>query len=395
MRHGATIRRFTAPLAVLAVLLIVPAADAVSLARQCRQACGDEIAACVAAGGRQLACKRQTLRRCRREGLAVCQGPSAGGNVTPVTAPLRTPTSLKASARSAGEIDLSWNDTNSQEMGYLIERSLDSASGFVQIAAVGINAHFYKNFSLGQTTTYYYQVRAFGSTNPASGVTDAFSPYSNIFGAATPADMRAPSVPSQLNAWAVQPELEGLDGWRYGRPGIQRVSGERLPEAGAGAGHLDPGLGAAPLDDLFLCRLGRRWGWEPVEQKRQRERRDAHLSNDDDQHEHHVHYYDYPGPSDHHLDDHLHDDDHAPWGLQQPQRHPRGGRNLQRHDEWRQLAGGQLRQLGVLARDGLPMDPGGLGHSDDPDVRRRHELRHRPLPAQRDVRERDRGLVWL
>src|SRR5438034_7400 len=203
MRHGATIRRFTAPLAVLAVLLIVPAADAVSLARQCRQACGDEIAACVAAGGRQLACKRQTLRRCRREGLAVCQGPSAGGNVTPVTAPLRAPTSLKASARSAGEIDLSWNDTNSQEMGYLIERSLDSASGFVQIAAVGINAHFYKNFSLGQTTSYYYQVRAFGSTNPASGVTDAFSPYSNIFGAATPADMRAPSVPSQLNAWAV------------------------------------------------------------------------------------------------------------------------------------------------------------------------------------------------
>src|SRR5204862_3828074 len=56
MRHGGRTRRFTAPLAVLAVVLIVPAADAVSLARQCRQACGDEIAACVAAGGRHLAC---------------------------------------------------------------------------------------------------------------------------------------------------------------------------------------------------------------------------------------------------------------------------------------------------------------------------------------------------
>src|SRR5207245_10167512 len=88
MRHGAWIRRFTAPLAVLAVLLIAPAAYAVSLARQCRQACGDEIASCVAAGGRRPACKRQTLARCRREGLTVCEGLTAGGNATAVAAPL-------------------------------------------------------------------------------------------------------------------------------------------------------------------------------------------------------------------------------------------------------------------------------------------------------------------
>src|SRR5213080_3558321 len=202
MRQAAWNRRFTAPLAVLAVLLIAPAADAVSLARQCRQACGDEIASCVAAGGRRLACKRQTLRRCRSEGLAVCEGLSAGGNATAVTAPLRAPTSLKASARSAGEIDLSWNDANSQESGSLIERSLDPASGFVQIAAVGVNVHSYKYFGLSQTTAYYYRVRAFGSTDPASGVTDVFSPYSNIVSATTPADLRAPSTPSGLSAWA-------------------------------------------------------------------------------------------------------------------------------------------------------------------------------------------------
>src|SRR6058998_3626069 len=71
MRQAAWNRRFTTPLAVLAVLLLIaPAADAVSLARQCRQACGDEIASCVAAGGRRLAWKRQTLRRCRSEGHA-------------------------------------------------------------------------------------------------------------------------------------------------------------------------------------------------------------------------------------------------------------------------------------------------------------------------------------
>src|SRR5206468_8415785 len=74
MRQGAWNRRFTAPLAVLAVLLIAPAADAVSLARQCRQACGDEIASCVAGGGRRLACKRQMLRRCRTGGVGGCRG---------------------------------------------------------------------------------------------------------------------------------------------------------------------------------------------------------------------------------------------------------------------------------------------------------------------------------
>src|SRR5881392_1753644 len=203
MIQGARIRRFTAPLAVLAVLLIAPAADAASLARQCRQACGDEIASCVAAGGRRLACKRQTLRRCRSEGLTVCEGLSAGGNATAVTAPLRAPTSLKAAARSAGEIDLSWNDANSQESGSLIERSLDPASGFVQIAAVGVNVHSYKDFGLSQTTAYYYRVRAFGSTDPASGVTDSFSPYSNVASGTTPADKKAPSTPSSLRAWAV------------------------------------------------------------------------------------------------------------------------------------------------------------------------------------------------
>src|SRR6266446_5698946 len=198
MRQSGRIRRFRAPLALLAVLLIAPAAGAASLARQCRRACADEIAACVAAGGRRPACKRQTLRRCRTEGLALCQGADAGGNTTAPTGALLAPTQLAASSKSSAEIDLSWHDTNSQESGYLIERSLDPTSGFVQIAAVGMNVQSYKDLGLTWTTTYYYQVRAFGSTNPASGVTDAFSPYSSIASATTRADTRAPSTPSGL-----------------------------------------------------------------------------------------------------------------------------------------------------------------------------------------------------
>src|SRR6266581_5683396 len=78
MRQAGRIRGFRAPLALLAVLLLLaPAADAASLGRQCRRACADEIAACVAGGGRRLACKRQMLGRCRAEGLGACQGSGA------------------------------------------------------------------------------------------------------------------------------------------------------------------------------------------------------------------------------------------------------------------------------------------------------------------------------
>src|SRR5882724_4553150 len=210
MRQGGRIRRFRAPLALLAVLLLAPAADAASLARQCRHACAGEIAACVAAGGRRPACKRQTLRRCRTEGLALCQGADAGGNTTAPTGVLLAPTQLAATSKSSAEIDLSWRDTNSQESGYLIERSLDPASGFVQIAAVGVNAQSYKNLGLTQKTTYYYRVRAFGSTDPASGVTDLFSAYSSIAGATTAADTSSPSVPSGLKAWANGCDQVGL-----------------------------------------------------------------------------------------------------------------------------------------------------------------------------------------
>ena len=59
-------------LTVLATVHIVSSAEAVTVARLCRQACQDEIAACVASGGRPRACRKSTLARCR-EGLAVCQ----------------------------------------------------------------------------------------------------------------------------------------------------------------------------------------------------------------------------------------------------------------------------------------------------------------------------------
>src|SRR5437867_3549252 len=59
---------------LLTTFHVASSADAASVGRLCRTACRGEIAACVAAGGRSRPCRKRTLGRCEREGLAVCQG---------------------------------------------------------------------------------------------------------------------------------------------------------------------------------------------------------------------------------------------------------------------------------------------------------------------------------
>src|SRR5438552_16650249 len=75
MRQRPKTLGFTSLLTLLAALYLAAAADAASVARQCRKACGDEIAACVGAGRHPRACRRRVLGRCKREGVAAaCQG---------------------------------------------------------------------------------------------------------------------------------------------------------------------------------------------------------------------------------------------------------------------------------------------------------------------------------
>ena len=65
-----------------------PDATALSRRKECRLACGVAIDACVAQGGKRRRCKRQTLRRCRQEGVATC------GVTTTTTTPGGTTTTL-------------------------------------------------------------------------------------------------------------------------------------------------------------------------------------------------------------------------------------------------------------------------------------------------------------
>ena len=71
MRQSAKALTFVLLLTLLVALHVATSAEAASLSRQCRKACGDGIAACVAAGGHPRACRKDVLGRCKREGVAV------------------------------------------------------------------------------------------------------------------------------------------------------------------------------------------------------------------------------------------------------------------------------------------------------------------------------------
>src|SRR5438876_1002645 len=74
-------------LTLLAALHLTTSAQAASPSRQCRKACRNQIAACVGAGGHPRACRRDVLGRCKREGVAACQGeaPALAGSCSSPT----------------------------------------------------------------------------------------------------------------------------------------------------------------------------------------------------------------------------------------------------------------------------------------------------------------------
>jgi hypothetical protein len=108
--------------------------------------------------------------------------------------PPAAPTGLSANAAACDQIDLAWTDNADNESGFRIERSTDGVN-FGEIDTVGANVTAYSDTTVAESTTYWYQVRAYnGAGNSA---------YSNIASAATPAcPAIPPAAPSNLNAKA-------------------------------------------------------------------------------------------------------------------------------------------------------------------------------------------------
>jgi hypothetical protein len=88
------------------------------------------------------------------------------------------PTNLIATVVSKSQVNLTWTDNATNEVGFKIERCKGATcTKFTQIATVGANVTTYSNTKLNANTTYRYRVYAYNASG-ASG-------YSNIAAATT------------------------------------------------------------------------------------------------------------------------------------------------------------------------------------------------------------------
>ncbi len=96
---------------------------------------------------------------------------------------LNAPTSLSVSSVNQTVINLSWSDNSTSETGFIIQRSLNAKTGFVEIAKLGSNSVVFSNTGLVPNTTYYYKIRSY--RNRSGSV--IYSTFSNIVSVTTAA----------------------------------------------------------------------------------------------------------------------------------------------------------------------------------------------------------------
>jgi concanavalin A-like lectin/glucanase superfamily protein/fibronectin type III domain protein len=84
---------------------------------------------------------------------------SATTQPTPATAPA-APSALTATAASPSAINLAWADNATNETGYVVERSADSAFSAPTAASLPAGATSYQSTGLAAATTYWFRVRA-------------------------------------------------------------------------------------------------------------------------------------------------------------------------------------------------------------------------------------------
>jgi fibronectin type 3 domain-containing protein len=110
--------------------------------------------------------------------------------------PPNSPANLNASAISYDQINLSWNDTSSDESDFHIERSLNGNSDWILIGTIGVNNNTYNDIGLFCNTVYYYRVRAHRHSD------NIYSNYSNV-SSSTTLSCPAPNSPTNLIASAL------------------------------------------------------------------------------------------------------------------------------------------------------------------------------------------------
>lgn len=110
--------------------------------------------------------------------------------------PPAPPLGLNAIAASSTQINLSWTDNSTTEIGFRIDRCAGlSCTDFTELALVGASVTTYQNTALPSSTAYNYRVRAYNSGGNSS--------YSNSASATTLAPVTPPAAPTSLTATAI------------------------------------------------------------------------------------------------------------------------------------------------------------------------------------------------
>src|SRR5437773_864413 len=146
MRQRPKTLGFAFLLTLLAALHVARSADAASVSRRCRQACRDQIAACVAGGGRARACRKSLLERCQQERVAVCQG-QTGQFTAALAGDCSSPTVVPAqggtfSGTTSGTSALAGSCGNSGTSPERVYRWTPAVSGTATIQTCGASTSF-------------------------------------------------------------------------------------------------------------------------------------------------------------------------------------------------------------------------------------------------------------
>lgn len=97
------------------------------------------------------------------KGFAAWFGNASTNVVVTINNGPTAPTNLAATIVSNSQVNLSWNDTSSNETGFKIERRIGTTGTFTQIATVGANVTSFSNTGLTPLTTYCYRVRSYNA----------------------------------------------------------------------------------------------------------------------------------------------------------------------------------------------------------------------------------------
>jgi titin len=131
--------------------------------------------------------------------------------VSSATTYVVAPTSATATGISTSQITVSWSDVFG-ESGYLIERSPNGASSWVQVGSTGANITTFANTGLSPGTQYYYRIRGYNVSGNG-----AYSPVASAFTYVdAPSSLAAlPTSPFQINlSWS---DVTGETGYKIER----------------------------------------------------------------------------------------------------------------------------------------------------------------------------------